>query len=40
MCYEWEDGLEWYGEDEEKQVPVDVAVEPVEIQEPAVSEAA
>ncbi len=40
MCYEWEEELEWYGEDEEEKVPVDVAVNPVEIQEPAVQEAA
>ncbi len=40
MCYEWEEELEWYGEDEEEKVPVDVAVEPAEIQEPAVQEAA
>ena len=40
MCYEWEDELEWYSEDEEEKVPVDVVVEPVKIQEPPVSEAA
>lgn len=40
MCYEWEEELEWYGEKEEKKVPVDIVVEPTEIQEPAVPEAA
>ena len=40
MCYEWEEELAWYSEDEEEKVPVDVVVNPVEIQEPAVPEAA
>ena len=40
MCYEWEEELGWYGEDEEEKVPVDIAVEPAEIQEPAIPEAA
>ena len=40
MCDKWEEELEWYGEDEEEKVPVDVAVEPVEIREPAIPEAA
>jgi hypothetical protein len=40
MCDEWEAELEWYSEDEEEKVPVDVVVVPVEIQEPAVPEAA
>jgi len=39
MCDEWEEELGWYSDEEEK-VPVDVAVEPVEIQEPAVQETA
>jgi hypothetical protein len=40
MCDEWEAELEWYSEDEEEKVPVDVAVEPVKIEEPAVPAAA
>jgi len=40
MCDEWEEGLGWYSEDEEEKVPVDIVIEPVEIQEPAVPEAA
>lgn len=40
MCYEWEEELEWYGEDEEEKVPVDVAVELPKIQEPVLPEAA
>jgi hypothetical protein len=41
MCYEWEEELTWREEeDEEGKVPVDVVVNPVEIQEPAVPEAA
>ena len=40
MCYEWEEELRWSDEDEEEKVPVDIVREPVEIQEPAVLEAA
>jgi len=43
MCYEWEEELRWYEEDEEEKVPVDIGrldVNPVEIQEPTVPEAA
>ena len=40
MCYEWEEELARYEEDEEEKVPVDIAVEPAEIQEPAIPEAA
>jgi len=41
MCYEWEEELAWHQEeDEEEKVPVDVVVNPVEIQEPAIPEAA
>jgi hypothetical protein len=41
MCYEWEEELAWHEEEEEEEkVPVDVVVNPVEIQEPAVPEAA
>jgi len=40
MCYEWEEELAWDREDEEEKVPVNVAIEPVEIQDPAVQEAA
>ena len=40
MCYKWEEELEWYGEDEEEKVLVDIVREPIEIQEPAVPEAA
>ena len=43
MC--WEEELLWYYEDEEKKVPVDIGklnipVNPVEVEEPAVPEAA
>ncbi len=40
MCDVWEEELEWYREDEEEKVPVDVVINPVEIQEPAIPEAA
>jgi hypothetical protein len=40
MCDEWEEELGWYSDEEEEKVPVDVAVEPAGIQEPAAQEAA
>jgi hypothetical protein len=40
MCDDWEAELEWYSEDEEEKVPVDIVVDPVKIEEPAVPTAA